>query len=373
MEAYLTRCLARVLYGYIILDNLFVTTYGCCPQVSISLDCNIEMPGDQELWDCITEDQWMARVLESRLNVQQATLRDAVIYMMTEENCLAPPQSPWYWSPVAASLVIHALSIYLSHVKLNGVSAGLGTESLPGMSPCKTGDTTLIKTALARYRGLMDEATMDIDPMTTEAEEQALFSIAALVRSVTMRVCITPEALDRTVLLQNDKSTIVEALSRFVTIPQARGEGITMAIDYGIDSLTIALDLGPLLVRKSAALTWSLEHAIMNWDQGMSCHHLLYLSLLIHCDLVGSLNISNCYVAVLCIAKWTHTIQESELAGDILDPLEQATLNKLRAILERFGASSRPGTLLSAALLRVKASFYDDTWVWGGEFLERRF
>lgn len=48
----------RLLCGHIILWNLLLVTYAVFPGLSIASDGDIEMPGDQSMWDATNSETW---------------------------------------------------------------------------------------------------------------------------------------------------------------------------------------------------------------------------------------------------------------------------------------------------------------------------
>lgn len=71
---------------------------------------------------------------------------------------------------------------------------------------------------------------------------------------------------------------------------------------------------------------------------------------------------------VLLVSKWAHEICSARVAQAPVDQEENDLLESIAAMLQQTDSDAASGTSLAARLTRYWATFYDDTWVWGGEF-----
>lgn len=69
----------------------------------------------------------------------------------------------------------------------------------------------------------------------------------------------------------------------------------------------------------------------------------------------------------LFFTKWTHAMEVHRRQGLVLDQAELANLDSVSQLLTEVGIDMDGKTSLAAELTRLWATFYDDTWVWGGE------
>ena len=75
-----------------------------------------------------------------------------------------------------------------------------------------------------------------------------------------------------------------------------------------------------------------------------------------------SLNVGH---TVLLVSKWVSTMQLLRRRGTTLDKTEVDTLESICNFLrETSNVDITPQTCLAAELLRSRANFYDDIWVW---------
>ncbi|GKT48169.1 uncharacterized protein ColSpa_08350 [Colletotrichum spaethianum] len=104
--------------------------------------------------------------------------------------------------------------------------------------------------------------------------------------------------------------------------------------------------MGHLLVRKTAAFRWSIEHAVAGWDN------------------------------VLFTTKWVHSVEIDAMKGTDLSAEELEVLGKMKIVLEDADYDPGQGKSIAAGLARTCSLVLQDTWVWGitvrmGDILER--
>ncbi|GKT76059.1 cytochrome p450 [Colletotrichum tofieldiae] len=104
--------------------------------------------------------------------------------------------------------------------------------------------------------------------------------------------------------------------------------------------------MGYMLVRKTAAFRWSVEHAVAAWDN------------------------------VLFTTKWVHSVEIDAIKGTRLSIGELEILEKMKDILEGADCDLNQGKSIAAGLARACSLVLQDTWVWGitvrmGDVLER--
>jgi hypothetical protein len=140
-------------------------------------------------------------------------------------------------------------------------------------------------------------------------------------------------------LLKENQVEFDESIEDFIGLPQNRGDLVARAVSRAFEGMLIPCKAGTMLIKKTAALTWSIGHALAGWE----------ISLL--------------------VTKWVHTI-EVELRsthGASISDLEAQTLQAVRDLLAEVDdfLEDEEEPSLAAKLLRYWAGFYDDTWVWG--------
>ncbi|EXJ54810.1 hypothetical protein A1O7_10151 [Cladophialophora yegresii CBS 114405] len=328
----------RVLYGQIMFGNLVTMTYGIPPGYSVVSDGYIEMPCDQSLWDALTEDQWHEAALRkgqsSPLNV-----KDAVSMVMNGNATNSVPQECWEWSPLAITVVINVISIHIWHITQGSYFFG------GFLSPGQVDDTqkpqTLAQTeaALSRCRALITQASSDADYPWTEAETPLLFNCLALLRVSYCRAFTGHSAADSMMLLKESQDEFTASIEDFVAMPQNRGSLVARAVSRAFEGMLIPYKAGTMLIKKTAALTWAVGHALAGWE------------------------------VALLVTKWVHAIEVETRTGKggPISELEAQTMQAVKCLLSEvedgFDTETEPS--LASKLARYWAGFYDDTWVWG--------
>ncbi|OAL17720.1 hypothetical protein AYO22_11376 [Fonsecaea multimorphosa] len=329
----------RLLYGQIMFGNLVTMTYGIPPGYSLVSDGFIEMPCDQSLWDALTEEQWHAAATRkgqsSSLNV-----KEAVSMVMNGNSTKTVPQECWEWSPFAISVVINVISIHIWHITQG--SYFFGEFSSPGQPGDTQKSQTLAQTeaALSRCRALITQASSDADYPWTEAETPLLFNCLALLRVSYCRAFTGHSAADSMVLLKESQEEFMASIEDFVAMPQNRGHLVARAVGRAFEGMLIPYKAGTMLIKKTAALTWAIGHALAGWE------------------------------AALLVTKWVHAIEVETRSGpdcQSISELETQTMQAIRNLLSELedGLDNETGSSLAAKLARYWAGFYDDTWVWG--------
>ncbi|KAK5063032.1 hypothetical protein LTR84_005108 [Exophiala bonariae] len=331
------ECVKRLLYGHIMLTNSLAMTYGMPPSYSIVSDGNIEMPGDQSLWDATNASQWYDLVnVKGRSSL--LSVRDAVSTIMYGSLLRGVPEECWSWSPFACTVVINAVSIQIWHVTQGSYFFDELTSIGQGQSHGPEDSQVLTQTeaALSRCLSLITQARSGDDYTWTEAEGPLLFNCLALLRVTYCRAFTGNGHADRMMLLKDNREDIITSLEEFVAVPQERDEFTSRAVARAFEGMVIPSKAGTLLLRKTAALSWSIEHALAGWD------------------------------AALLVTKWVHMIEVETIRGRsrVLSEREEQLIQNMGDILAEDDGIDQ-ATSMAARLAEHWASFYDDTWVWG--------
>lgn len=67
------------------------------------------------------------------------------------------------------------------------------------------------------------------------------------------------------------------------------------------------------------------------------------------------------------MSKWAHVVCGAQALGTELDNEERQLLQNISAMIREEETEPDDSGPLAARLLRYWASFYEDTWVWGGK------
>lgn len=307
-------------------------TYGIPPVVSIVQDGEVEMPDEEVLWSAPTEEIWRQRP-EARSLVTLPSLRDAVARLMYGKELENSAEASWNWSPFAVTVVMHAVSNQLWHVMQCTHSFSVfGAHEISLRSEF----TGHVETALARCHAMISRENSAAEHTWNESEGPLLFNAIALLRVAYVRAFTGAGSFNRMALLNDDSEQILSAIREYVGTPQDRSLFLTKAVARAFEGLIIPIKAGALLVKKTAALSWSIEHAIAGWD------------------------------CVLFFTKWIHAMEKLQYRQIALEDSERQNVQNVYELLIEIGVEFTKMTSLAAELTRVWADFYDDTWVWGG-------
>ena len=124
----------------------------------------------------------------------------------------------------------------------------------------------MFRGALQRCRSLVEQTESGMRLRQNEAG--LLFNAQAVLRICYVRTLSSPTLLDRDCVLTYGLQDLEAALKDYAASPMDRDAEVTNIVKRAFDGLCVPLRRSPLLVRKTAALSWSIEHAIVGWDTG---------------------------------------------------------------------------------------------------------
>ena len=116
--------------------------------------------------------------------------------------------------------------------------------------------STFLNGTVAEVEGAEDEET------------SLIFNCRAILRIAYIRLFKPINPSHSLSLMSSDPDEMDAAITSFVTAKMERGPHILDAVTKCFEGLRIPVKLGHMLVRKTAALRWSVEHAIAGWESG---------------------------------------------------------------------------------------------------------
>ncbi|KAH8587007.1 hypothetical protein B0O99DRAFT_747902 [Bisporella sp. PMI_857] len=324
----------RLLCGIFVLGSLLTVTYDTTPFLTVTQDLNIEIPEREIKWKAQTAEDW-EHVAFTHHNNQLPTVRDVLAHLIfhrcpSSYRTLANDRT--MWSGFAITVVMHAVNIHMWHIMQC-------TQSFTGfpIEPSTIGHEMVlqIEQSLARCYTLLTTHQPDVE--TPEpGEGPQLFNCQALLRSAYVRIFTGAGSFDRLMLLSEDDDQIAYSIQNFVHSQQPRSPFLTKAVSKAYVGLLTPITAGYLLVRRTAALTWSVEHAIAAWD------------------------------CALFVTKWIHGIETNQSTPrGAPDIAEAENIAKFRELLLDAESDYERTESLAADVAHVWADFLDDTWVWG--------
>lgn len=323
----------RILYGTFVLNNLVCITYGTTPRMSIVPDSDIDMPDDERLWDSTTETQWADNMVMLGPS-SQMTLRAALNQVIAGRGAELEASAMLKWSSFASTIIMHAMNIYIWHI-VQSAQAFVEADGVAGHI-----HTTLLRQAersLARCSDIFLGGNPETEQRLNELAASRRSNCVALLRTAYVKAASAEYCFDRVLVLGADSPAVTRTeLQLYVASEQPRNDFVTKAVKWAYHGLATSVKAGPLLVKKTAAFKWSLDHAIADWD------------------------------CVLFVSRWIYTIERQQHVKPP-DASEAQNLAEMRELLTDIdtdvdvsGKSS-----LAAEVTRVWAGFMDDTWVWG--------
>ncbi|KAL1614309.1 hypothetical protein SLS54_009876 [Diplodia seriata] len=319
----------RLLCGIFIMSNLFSVTYGTTPMFAIEQDLSFEIPSEEKLWDARTAELWEDARASSSAPAAQMTLRETIVttlFNRQEDVGKGPSQV----SGFTALLITHAANVHMWSILqfVQSFAPPLAHEILAATF------SSLVRwhTALGHGRVEAPEAAY-----YDNAGIPLVFNCYSLLRIAYVRLFGNSSIFNKMILLTDDPEEISVTMASYVSAPQPRNHFLTKSITKAYEGFITPVRLGHLLIKKTAALSWSVEHAVAAWD------------------------------AVLFVSKWVHAVQ-MESATQPPDDEEDKILTQMKGLLDEMECEYNGSGSLAAAVTRAWAGFLTDTWVWGGEF-----
>ncbi|KAH7050027.1 hypothetical protein B0J12DRAFT_600002 [Macrophomina phaseolina] len=316
----------RLLCGIFITGNLFSVTYGTTPVFSIEQDLQFEMPSEEKLWDAQTAELWEDVRASRNASDYQITLRQAVVSTLFDRKDHFGP-APSQVSGFTALLITHAANVHMWSILqfVQAFSPPLANEILASTF-----------SALQRWHAALGNGRVEAPESAyyNNAGIPLVFNCYALLRIAYVRLFGNGDIFNKMVLVTDDLEEISATMSSYVAAPQPRSHFLTKAISRAYEGFITPVRLGHLLIKKTAALSWSVEHAVAAWD------------------------------SVLFVSKWVHALQ-LESATRPPDEEENSIIMQLRELLDEMEYDYEENGSLAAAVTRAWAGFLTDTWVWG--------
>ncbi|KAB2569479.1 Respiration factor 2 [Lasiodiplodia theobromae] len=318
----------RLLCGIFIMTNLFSVTYGTTPLFSIEQDLSFETPSEEKLWDARTAELWEdARASRHAASPPPTTLREAIVAtFFNQQPDSGPTTPPPQVSGFTALLITHAANVHMwSIIQFSA--------SFP--APLSHSILTTTFASLVRWHTALGHGSVETPEAAYYNNASSIplvFNCHALLRIAYVRLFGNSCAFPKMILLASDDGEIAAAMANYVAAPQPRNAFLTKSIAKAYEGFITPVRLGHLLIKKTAALSWSVEHAVAAWD------------------------------SVLFVSKWVHAVQ---MEGGAADGEEERIVAQLEGLLEEMEYGYDGVGSLAAAVTRAWAGFLTDTWVWG--------
>lgn len=310
--------------------------YDTPPMFSITQDLDIELLDEEQLWEAPTRVEWTT-LQEQRTHKPSVTVRAAFTHLVLgKEHCSSHTATyPLKWTAFSTSMIMHAVNIYMWHLMQSTQSFGAFAVEDTTALALKTAMVSQTEATLARCYALLTADRPERERTSDDPEGPLLFNCLALLRSAHIRVFTGADNFDRMTLLTGGPREVSASVQAFISGNSLeRGPLMTRAVDKAYGAFLTPIKAGYLLVRKTAALTWSLEHPIAGWD------------------------------CALFATKWVHTLEMSQLE---ISPTqdELMIISNFRDLLSEADSDYDGYGSLAGEIMGVWANLMDDTWTWG--------
>ncbi|KAK0614822.1 Transcriptional regulator ADR1 [Lasiodiplodia hormozganensis] len=347
----------RVLCGILILSNLISVAYGTSPWFSVGEDLQVELPAKDGLWDAKTAAQWTEAKSKAQEGSRQ-TVKEAMLDTLSQDQPDGTPEDDQTAWGFAGLVIAHAANIHVWH--LSQISQCPGGNNKSALLLDAASSIEKCQHALNHgrggngcsedYRHPHHAAPPSDDAQTTSSLVSNTNALLRIASTRLFGVGAAAPAFNRFALASDSDRVVSAAVDAYLRAPMdddrnsSNGGGksndfATKGARQACEGFMLPAKVGsPLLVRKTAAFGWSVEHAVAWWD------------------------------ASLFLSKWVHAAQQRERASAGLEEEERAILKDVKACLGElevdFDAATE-GASLAAAVARACAAFLSDTWVWG--------
>ncbi|VUC37789.1 unnamed protein product [Clonostachys rosea] len=325
----------RVLGAIFIISTLSVVMFDVNPSFNTVHDLDFDTLDDERLWNAVSEAEWRGLRTLPREN-DRRSIRDVVTGLVSGD-ATEPCQEPYHISALTTLIVIYGIVVYI----WQATTVAETFEPL-GQSPTAQPNalaSALLHTAsqaLARCHELLSQACANRgSALGDRMETSLLFNCQCVLRIAYIRMFTSTSILSRPSFVAFDDAAVESAISHFVSGSEKRRPGILKAVEAAFEGFRVSVNMGHMLVRKTAALRWSLEHAVAGWD------------------------------CALFVTKWVHSVEIDALNGVPPDAEESRLLTSVREVLEEADYEALNDTSLAAGLAKTWSAFLNDVWVWG--------
>ncbi|KAK5415356.1 hypothetical protein LTR06_003406 [Exophiala xenobiotica] len=308
-------------------------TFDVPPGFSGFRDLDFEIPVEEALWDAPTREEWQ-QLIDTRVDENPVTLSAVLSQLVLGDETTSSNRIYSRLGRFATTVIMHGVNVHMyylaqsrSSLMMNNVDANIGYT-------VRLSHHTQTERALTRCQEFLKTWQLAHDDSQHSRQEDSLiFNCQALLRLSYVRVFSGMRYFNRTTLLYEDPDLIASAVGAYLSESRERTAFLTKAAEQVMFCFTTPIRAGHMLTRKTAAFTWSIEHAVACWD----------------CNLF--------------LGKWIHNVEIQE-ADTALNQEEIAIFDSLKEALQDAENPYDPQMSLAAQVTRTWADFMDDVWVW---------
>ncbi|KAM5374825.1 hypothetical protein ACJZ2D_006319 [Fusarium nematophilum] len=325
----------RMLGGLYITSTLTMVIYDVNPGFTVTQDLELETFDDEPLWNARTPGEW--RELRSKQPAyHDRQMKHVLEDVISEGN---PRPLDYSLTPFSALLLMHAVVVHMWQ-RLQVLQTFPSLSSDPVSVDGTLGSWLLTSSlkALTRCQRLL-QGGRDQHQHQQESDDDSdnplVFNCQAILRIAHIRLFNVTSAFNRMCLITTDPGVIEASAASYVAAKLDRSSQLLSAVTKAFEGLRIPVKMGHMLIRKTAALRWSVEHAVSGWD------------------------------SALFVTKWVHSVEIDKLNGIPASDAEEGFLANIRDILEEADYDLDESKSLAAGVARTWGLFLQDVWVWG--------
>lgn len=262
----------RTLGGIYIVTTLMMAVYDINPILNATSDLELENFHDERLWNAESAQDWQ-KLRTSYPHQNHTTIRSILTDVISADED-AHEAKFYQISPFSALIVMHAMTTHMWH-RLQLLDSFMSfsftqdrsrdwetswfvDNALRSLSKCQS--------VLKRSREKHGQDSENF------SESPLMFSCQAILRIAYMRLFNAAGAFNRLCLVDVDPAVVDASASAFAALMLKRTPQMLNIVRQAFEGLKVPIQMGHMLVRKTAAFRWGVEHAVAAWDSGRHAH-----------------------------------------------------------------------------------------------------
>ncbi|KAJ1324710.1 hypothetical protein MN608_09413 [Microdochium nivale] len=325
----------RLLGGLYVLSVISAVIFDVCPGFNATRDLDFEEFHDEALWNATTAGEWRELLPRSRRS-DYRSICEIVMDVISDNGTDAVDTSPYNTSAFSGFIVMHAVVLHMQQLLGVAQSFCRSSSNSGGSDSFSSSLQRIGLRSLARCQQLLtssEEAEPDVP--TAQMQASLLFSCQAVLRMAHIRLFRAAVDFDRLALISPEPTAVEASVAKFASAKLERGPLLLTAVAKFLEGFNISVRAGYMLVRKTAALHCSVQHAVSGWE------------------------------CALLVTKWLHTVEMATLTCDGPDPEETELVSLIKDLLDEADYDFSESRSLASGLARTWSSFLQDVWVWG--------
>ncbi|KAH7118601.1 fungal-specific transcription factor domain-containing protein [Dactylonectria estremocensis] len=326
----------RLLGALFVASTLTVVLFDVNPGFNATQDLDFETLDDESLWNAESSNKWR-ELRASRLKQQQLhptgrrTLQKVLVEIMLPGARCRADDEPFRVSAFSALVLMHAVVLQMwQRSQVFQAFAEPWNES-SGHDHLRSSLLDSALKSLARCEAFLRSGDTEEHE---EKEASLVFNCHAVLRIAYIRLFKPTSPASRISLISLDPVEMEASITSFVTARMDRSPQLLEVVVKAFEGLSIPVRLGHMLVRKTAAFRWGVEHAIAGWE------------------------------SALLVTKWIHSVELDIQNKAQASPAEEELLALIREVLEEAEYDHGESASLAAGVARTWGWFLQDVWVW---------